>query len=342
MSGGPLPWWCAPLTLPASVPWAMATALRNRFYSSGRSVARLQRTVISIGNTVVGGSGKSPMVRWTCAALREVDRQPAILMRGYGSDDPEQSDEAIEHRQCLPGVPVLCGADRAARGSRALGDGVPIGVFVLDDGFQHRQLHRDLDIVLVGADGAWARSWGFLPFGWCREGPASLRRADAVVVTRCGGVDESITALVRRYHGREPIAWCDHAWNHIDVWSGEGDASQRVEPRWMKGRRVVALSAIASADAFERTIVGVGGVVAARIVLGDHAPRRRAHLELAMRHGEATGAEWLVCTGKDWAHLAPLWAAMGTPRLEVAVPRVCLKFHSGESELRSRIVAAAG
>ncbi len=342
MSSGPLPAWCAPLTLTASVPWAGLSALRNRWYDSGRGVIRLARPVISVGNTVVGGSGKSPMVRWVAEVLRETGRQPAILMRGYASADPEQSDEAIEHRQCLPEVPVLCGANRAARARRALAGGVTVDAFIMDDGFQHRQLGRDLDIVLVGADCGWARPWGYLPFGWCRESRQSLRRADAVVVTRASGVDETTAALVRQFHGREAIAWCDHAWSHIDVWPSDGGAPTCAVPDWARGRRMVAFIAIASGAAFERSIAAAGGEVAARIVLGDHAPRRPAHLEQAARLAKSTGAHGLICTGKDWAHLRPIWQAMALPRLQVAVPRVGLRFHSGESELRSRIVSRAG
>src|SRR4051794_5329108 len=131
---------------------------RNRRYDAGRGVVRFDRPVISVGNLSVGGTGKTPMVAHIVGVLLQAGHTPAIAMRGYGSKaSGGRSDEAEEYRRKFPGVPVLARPDRTlalieqfAREHDDAG-GRQSDVVVLDDGFQHRKIARDLDIVLVDA-----------------------------------------------------------------------------------------------------------------------------------------------------------------------------------------------
>ena len=131
--------------------------------------------VVSVGNLTVGGTGKTPVSRWVAEELRRRGERPAILHGGYGLDEPEL------HRHWLPGMPVIAGRDRLAGAGQAVDAGAT--VLVLDDGFQHQKLARDLDLVLVSAE-QWTGRVRLLPRGPWREPPAALRRASAVIVTR--------------------------------------------------------------------------------------------------------------------------------------------------------------
>jgi tetraacyldisaccharide 4'-kinase len=154
--------------------YGVGVRLRNRAFDLGlRRAQRATIPVISVGNIVAGGAGKTPFTRWLVQELMQRGRRTAILHGGYGSDEPEL------HRQWLPTAIVLEQRDRVAAAAAAARNGAD--VVVLDDAFQHRRLSRDLDIVLVPVETPSAH---LLPRGPLREPPRALVRAHAVVVTR--------------------------------------------------------------------------------------------------------------------------------------------------------------
>jgi tetraacyldisaccharide 4'-kinase len=162
---------------PASAAYHAGVAARNRAYDAG--LLRTQRVsipVISVGNIVVGGTGKTPFAHWLAVTLRERGRTPAVLHGGYATDEPAL------HRRWSADIAVVVERDRVQGARRAQAAGAD--VLVLDDGFQHRRLHRDMDIVLVAAERWAGRVARLLPRGPWREPAASLRRADILVVTR--------------------------------------------------------------------------------------------------------------------------------------------------------------
>ena len=128
-------------------------------------------------------------------------------MRGYAARPGEPSDEQAEYARRCPSVPVAADPDRVRSIGEHLARDPAIDCVVLDDGFQHRRLARNLDLVLVDAT---QRIFGerLLPAGYLREPVTALRRADAVVVTRAGSIDERLAASIERAHGAPPIAWC--------------------------------------------------------------------------------------------------------------------------------------
>src|SRR5262245_8188408 len=169
--------------LAASVPYGWAAGVRNRLYDRGwkRSV-RAPVPVVSVGNLTLGGTGKTPCVEYVCRFYRGVDLRVAILSRGDAAGEG-LNDEALLLGENLPDVPHLQGADRA-RWARVAVEELFSEVLVLDDGFQHRRLARDLDVVLVDATDPWGGGHLF-PRGLLRESPHGLRRAGVVVLTRC-------------------------------------------------------------------------------------------------------------------------------------------------------------
>ncbi|WP_405285114.1 tetraacyldisaccharide 4'-kinase [Gaopeijia maritima] len=197
--------WAA---LPLEGVFRLAVALRNRRLGA-RSVAPAI-PVVSIGNLTVGGTGKTPVVRWVVDRLREAGVRPAVVSRGYGRD------ELALHRSWHPEVAVEADPDRVAAVNRAAEAGAQVAV--LDDGFQHRRLGRHLDVVLLAAETAFPGA--LLPRGPYREGPGALARADLVIVTRKSApreAAETVAAEVRRRHRGVPLAtlafrpggWCD-------------------------------------------------------------------------------------------------------------------------------------
>ena len=229
----PLPPLPRPLGVPLS--WAYSAAIRriNRKFDRGRGVVRFDRAVISVGNLSVGGTGKTPMVKWLARALVEAGHRPCIAMRGYGAGKG-QSDEAGEYERDLSGVPVVAQANRTlgliqlfSREHDA--DGPHSDVVILDDGFQHRRIARDLDIVLIDATrNPFADR--LLPAGWLREPVDSLRRAGAVVITHAESANAAeVTALDRRIAdcrgGEGAVAVCRHVWTVFDVQRGDAPES---------------------------------------------------------------------------------------------------------------------
>ncbi len=210
----------------ASGPYGLAVWLRNGLYERGwKERHQAPVPVVSVGNLTVGGTGKTPCVEYVARFYRGRDRRVAILSRGYGSPSPlplspggrgvgvrGRNDEAMVLEENLPDVPHLQGPDRVALAATAVEE-LESEVLVLDDGFQHRRLRRDLDIVLLDATDPWGHGH-LLPRGLLREPPSSLRRACVVVLTRCDqvGAEERsrLRSAIARLAPQAPLVEATH------------------------------------------------------------------------------------------------------------------------------------
>lgn len=185
-------------------------AARGRWHA--RRAVRAPLPVVSVGNLTVGGTGKTPFVRWVVEWLQAGGVRPAVVSRGYGHD------ELMLHRSWYPEVPVIADRDRVAAVVRAAEAGAQIAV--VDDGFQHRRLVRDLDLVLIAAETPFPGRC--LPRGPYREGAAALARASAVIVTRKSVPPAAAGAVadeVRRRHPGLPVArvaYLPAGWQTLD------------------------------------------------------------------------------------------------------------------------------
>lgn len=327
---GPLTGALAPITVPASWLYGFAVALRNARYDRGGAAA-LRVPVISVGNLSVGGSGKTPMVRWIAQRLLEQGCAPVLAMRGYRARRGEQSDEEREHREALPGVPVVAHPDRVGA-LRSFLEGHPqISCAVLDDGFQHRRLKRDLDLVLVDATAGTFQDH-LLPRGWLREPTSSLRRASAVVITRAALVEPGLAAAVASHHGRAPVAWCRHAWTGLTVLEPRGATRQDVQ--WLRGRRVVSLLGVGNPGSVRAQLVEAGAILAADLPAADHEHYRPAKIESLRRLCAGGGAEALFMTRKDWARAAACIEPRSWP-VPIVLPCLEIEFLQGRAALAS-------
>ena len=320
------------VTTPVSWMYGWAVAVRNRRFDKGRRVQRVDRPVISVGNITTGGVGKSPMVSWIASFLRAQGHTPVIAMRGYMARAGAMSDEEAEYHDRLDDVQVLAKPDRLTALNEFLPEHPEVECVLLDDGFQHRFVHRDLDLVLIDAMRNTLND-ELLPKGRLREPLANLARADAVIITHAHDTDDLIAAKVQGLHGHEPIAWSDHTWSHLRVY--EADESERlVEVQWLRGKKVVTLLGVGHPKAIIAQLEQAGAKVLANVPAGDHEAYDRAKLNVAM--GLCHGAQALVMTGKDWVKARELieWSRWPVP---IVVPHLEINVFEGAVTLQDLI-----
>ncbi|MCD8141642.1 MAG: tetraacyldisaccharide 4'-kinase [Planctomycetaceae bacterium] len=253
--------------------------------------------VISIGNLTAGGSGKTPMTLLLVSLLAQMGRTPGILLRGYRQSEAGGSDEATLYTTLAPGVVVAVDPDRCAGAERAVAAGAD--VLLMDDGFQHLRLHRNLDIVLVDATAPWGGG-NTIPGGLLREPKSTLRHAGMVVVTRSNQISETdLERLVRDIRAvigdAAPLLRAVHAPARLYSLDGE-----RLPLTALAGRPVVVLSGIARPEAFEKTLAELGANIVQRHALPDHRDIPPETLRAALDEAERAGAV-VVTTEKDRA-----------------------------------------
>jgi tetraacyldisaccharide 4'-kinase len=284
---------------------------------------RLPRPVISIGNLTVGGTGKTPLVRWTAERLSQRGFQPAILIRGYrrqrGPDaivippregrapEPrEVGDEAAWLARVLPQVPIGISADRFHTGEM-IADNYPVDVFVLDDGFQHWPLARDLDVVALDAMRGISDN-DILPAGLQREPVSALGRADVVVITRAELVnDRRLQEFRNLVRSVSPEVVVTEARSRLeclrDLVSGA-----YVSVETYVGQPVHGFCGIGNPDAFFRDLRLWGFDVARESVFPDH----HAYRDINFTRGGGVAA--FITTEKDAMNLSGLnLSAAGAP-----------------------------
>jgi tetraacyldisaccharide 4'-kinase len=299
-----------------SLPYGWAVRTRVLFYSLGLlKKRRLPCPVISVGNITVGGTGKTPLVMALAKGLMERGIPTAILSRGYrrkkGSGplvtdgqkiilSPEESgDEPFLMASALKGIPVLVGKDRFKNGELALGR-FPLCGFLLDDGFQHLPLHRDLNILLIDSNIGFGDGH-LLPRGILRESLTHLRRADFFLITK---VEETQTCApleskLREIHPSPPIFHSHYEPTGL-IWSdGKFESLHHV-----KGKRVFAISGIANPAYFSSLLRGCGMEVVEEIIFPDH--HLYTALNLISIKEKVKEVDWIVTTEKDMVKLKHL------------------------------------
>ncbi len=329
---GPFSGLLAPLTVPASWLYGLAIGVRNARFDRGSGVVPAAVPVVSVGNLTVGGAGKSPMVAWVARRLLAARARPVIAMRGYGARPGEMSDEQLDHCSRLPDVPVVADPDRVGALRSFLHQYPDFDCVVLDDGFQHRRLARNLDLVLIDATRDTMRDQ-LLPRGWLREPLASLRRADAVIVTRADKVDDALATEVRRWYGKPPLAWASHAWTGLAVYDHD-DRSRDQPVEWLDGKRVVTLLGVGNPMSVRRQIEAAGAVIVSDLPARDH--QRYDGSTLSAVKSLCNGVDAVVTTSKDWVKVRRL-AALKTLPVPIAVPRLEIDVFDGAKALTTMI-----
>jgi tetraacyldisaccharide 4'-kinase len=313
-----------------SILYGAAVRIRLALYSSGLfKVREIGCKVISVGNITVGGTGKTPTVEFIARNLKEKGLKVAILSRGYGrkskgidivSDGQqlllgpgEAGDEPYMLAKRLRTVPVLVGADRHELGRYAL-QRFPLDVIILDDGFQHIRLKRDLDILLVDGEKGFGNAH-LLPRGPLREPLSGMKRADIFLITKAssdtGRIADSImdrrpeaAVFKSSYRPESLVSLRDGAKRGLDT---------------ISGHRVMALSAIANPSYFKTILSSLGCTLVSEVSFPDHYSYAAKDLEEIEEKRKAAGAEIIVTTEKDAVKIERFKDNMGMPVYYLAI-----------------------
>ena len=281
---------------------------------------KLDCFVISLGNVTVGGTGKTPTAQRLARDIRDMGYRVVILNRGYRAkwhgevgivsdgkrlhmDAAEAGDEAYMLAKHLPEVPVLIGAERAKTGRYAI-EHFGAEVAILDDGYQHWQLERDLDILLVDAVNVFGNGY-ILPRGTLREPVSHISRADICLMTKvdqaAAGSCDYIRETVHRYNPEARIVESIHqprCFIPLTEWY-VNIASQGIDIAQMRGKRIMAVSAIGNPASFEQTLSDLGAVIIESLRYPDHHDYAMSEMTDIFQQAENAGAEAIVITEKD-------------------------------------------
>jgi tetraacyldisaccharide 4'-kinase len=315
-------------------------SLGARLYSKGlhrdqqkmRSRARrLPVPVISVGNLTVGGTGKTPFTLWLARYLAHRGHAPAILSRGYGGRSEETArvplegdtmskvarfgDEPVLLSLQAENVPVWVGKERWKSGQAAIQTS-GANVLILDDGFQHLSLERDLDLVLADTNNPFGNGF-LLPRGPLREPVERLDRADAIILTRADDerqMSETISRVSSMFPGKPVFAS-----RHQLIGLRRGLTGPMLPLEMIQGRPAVAFAGIAHPAGFFHSLQTLGMELRGQIAFPDHRAFDRSDLELILNKVRKTRAEFIVTTGKDCVRLPPLFRSISiTAEIEIS------------------------
>jgi tetraacyldisaccharide 4'-kinase len=312
---------------------------RNRkFDADPSSIEKVDVPVISIGNLTTGGTGKTPMVIWMSQFLRQHDLRVVIVSRGYGAKKVDgktaPNDEALELGHRLPETPHLQDPDRVKSASRAVEE-LAAQVVLLDDGFQHRRLYRDLDIVLIDATNPFGYD-RLLPRGLLREPIENIRRADLVIITRCENVQEEqirqIESRIRSIDSQMKIAKSKTVAKQLIQYDGQ---TQQVDERDAKDVWF-AFCAIGNPGALEMTLAKAGFNVGGSYFFPDHHHFSSQDLELVAAKAKESGATKIVCTHKDLVKVC----ANQIGQLSVYALQIDIEFVDGQQMVEEQVLGA--
>ncbi len=317
------------------------------FYEAGHvNQYKLDAFTISVGNITAGGTGKTPFVQYMTKKLQAKGKKVGILSRGYRgayekegaivSDgkkvllNPEQAgDEPYLLAKTLPGAVISVGKDRIASGKRLQKLFRP-NVVLLDDGFQHWPLRRDLDIVLIDAADPFSNGH-VIPRGLLREPVENIERADIYVITKADAVSsselEKIKNILRHYRNAVPIAVTAHRPDKVKSFLSWRDGLDEAEKM---PSSVVTLCALGSPESFEATVKQAGLRVVGRLRLPDHHAYTRDDVMKAILKVKEEHADALVVSEKDAVKIA----ALDMPEIKnLYVMTMKIDFLEGEKEM---------
>lgn len=333
---------------------------RNVYSRRWLASSRLPCKVVSVGNLEVGGTGKTPMTAYLAEVFQQMGRRVAVISRGYkgtGAGDRhivsdgkrllmgtrQSGDEAQLLAGQLRSVPVLIGRDRYQVGMIAVGQFQP-DIVILDDGFQHLRLRRDLDLVLLDNDRPFGNGH-LLPRGSLREPVDALIAADGIVFTRSGRNCRPGAELADFLPPETPVFHSIHKPFLAAAPGGglDGEARRLPLPVYhdfdrLRNARLAAFSGIARNDAFRRTLVEKGAKVVAFHAFGDHHCYSRREIERITSEARQAGADLLATTEKDLVRLPP---AFPWP-LELVVVGIRIDFGDQDAAFRNFLRSRLG
>ncbi len=313
--------------------------------------------VISIGNLVAGGTGKTPTAAWLAVFLKGAGFTPGILTRGYRSNAPEEGlifthsdlekltpdltgDEPYLLAGLLPGTVIAVGRDRYRSGLNALASHPEIDVFIMDDGFQYLKLKRDLDLLLLDATAPFGNGH-LIPRGTLREPLSGLKRADLVLLTRTARIGAigiaSLSEFLQKYHSGVPVGTVkeEHsALIPLVFWRQE--VSPIPASNYLKGKKVAAITGIGNPRQFLASLESLGAEVGYFKSYPDHYRWEEDEIENLILTLKEWGFEDLIVTGKDGVKLAVYLEKFVEARLNCLM--LSLEYRVDNPEITQRIM----
>ena len=284
------------------IPYRCIVSSRNVIYDIGlKKTQKADVPVISIGNLTMGGTGKTPFVIWLVQKCLEMGLQPAVASRGYRADDSGWNDEAKELASHFGDLPQAISPKRHTAIQKMLADAKdrkkPIDVVILDDGFQHRQLHRDLDIVLIDAMNPFGYNH-VCPRGTLRESISSLKRADIAILSRSDFIEEKEkTKIHQKVLSINPkIHWCEIKQTPaklVSISNNHYPISDLYE------KNVLAFCGIGNPNNFRKTLSGNKFQIAEFIVFPDHFKYDQKTIDGLGLLCQKKDVRHILCTMKD-------------------------------------------
>ena len=288
-----------------ALPYGLMMRIRNFMYDKKLlKINKLGVMVVSVGNLTVGGTGKTPFVAWLAQKYLDEGKFPAIISRGYHADETGWNDEAKELKMLLPNVPQAFSKKRFTAAQQLLakhtsGSGTSkIDVIILDDGYQHRKLFREKNILLIDT----TNPFGYLkmlPRGLLREPISEMKRADLVVLSRVDAVDDAeksrLCGIVSHYAPR--ATWCEmrQIAKNLLFLSGK---RQNIDV--IAGTKVLAFCGLGNPDAFFRTVNDCGATIQKTLVFPDHHCYTRGDQKRIYDLARQLSVDVVVCSLKDF------------------------------------------
>ncbi len=337
------------ILIAASKIYFVIIRLRNYFYDKHIfAIHRVDAAVISIGNITTGGTGKTPLVAWLCNEIktdpepqtknhRLIDYRIAILTRGYKTTQNLKlktqncEDEPALLVENCPQANVVINPDRVIGAAQAIGK-YAANVLVMDDGFQHRKLARDLEIVTI--DATCPFGYGrIIPAGLLREPISSLKRAGVIIITRCDYLSESqLSKIEDRLRNINPNMLIFRT-VHQPVYIKTID-NRQIKLEYFKNKKVFAFCGIGNPDSFINTLKNMDYEVVGSKIFDDHYNYTDNCLTEIKKQAQNIGAEIILTTQKDWTKIRLLESAKDMPLAYLAIE---IKFLTGEDKLRCLI-----
>jgi tetraacyldisaccharide 4'-kinase len=294
----------------------------------------LSRPVISIGNLTVGGTGKTPLAGFVAAYLKRKGFEPVILIRGYMAKNGI-SDEVELYKEIFPGIHIEQGQNRFEAGLKTLTERPRIDAFILDDGFQHWPLNRDVDIVVIDATNPFGN--GFcLPRGTLREPLSALKRADIIIITKVDLAKEhlpQIYATLKRNNFHAIFA--ESVYEPMKLINLK-DKGQDKDISTLKNSSVALFSAIGNPQSFEKTVRALGAHVQRAFSFSDHHFYTKADLQKMIHEAQVQNITMLITTQKDAVKLQGL-LDLFPKDIELFALAISMKIVKGEKEFEERI-----
>jgi len=289
---------------------------------------RVPVNVISVGNITLGGTGKTPFVIMLSKLLLKKGMKLAILIRGYGEDEHILLDEKLKPY----GTRVYVGRDRIKTAKEALSYGA--NTIVLDDGFQHRRLKRDIDIVLIDSTNPFGNGHLF-PGGILREPVKSLKRASFIVLTKIDKAGRNLDKTeksLRKLLPKTPILHALHkAFSLLDI-----AQNKEVSLDALKGKKVFILSAICDPGYFKYTVSQIGVDIVREFIFQDHYNYKEKDIENILKEAKALNIDTVITTEKDLVKLKTLLSEKSED-LNFLVLKIKLEIVKGQEELDARL-----